>query len=259
MKARKLIKWSLIIVVLAAALGAIVLYRCSMAVPEAYQPPELSNDQREEVARRFMLKIQEFGNFTQKNEPFDWTISQEEINDALASLDEIAATTAQEGKSPEVRRMMDKVGVSAPAVSLRKGLLTLMLHSRDLGKVVSADLAMTMTPDHAMRVQLAGARVGYVPVPESVVQKGMEKLKAGLAHKNAQTRPSSQMLYAGLSYDDISGIMGQVLTAINGEPMSTEHTWPINKRHFRIEGVNIAGGNMTLHVVPISKRTQPTP
>lgn len=256
MKLRKFFKWGLPLIVLALLGAASILYLFAAGVPEHYQPASLPPEQREQAATQFLRRIQDFGNLTQRNVPFDWTLTQDELNDALASLDEIAGRTLEEGKTAEIYRMMEKVGIDQPAIALRDGVLTLMIRSREFNKVVSADLAFSFTPDKQMQVHLKGARVGYLPMPESMVRKWMGKLQAGVSRKvdAANRSASSPTLLGEMKYDDLAGIMSQVISAIDSKPLPTERTWPVNKKAFRIDGLKITPGKLTLHVQPVGRK-----
>ena len=255
MKLRKVLNWGVLLTVLALLGTAGILYFVAASVPAYYQPAELSPDDRQQAATNFLLQIQKFGNLAQRNEPFDWTITQEEINDALASLDEIAGRTQEEGKTLEVGRMMAKIGIDSPAVAFGDGVMSLMVRSREYNKVVSADLTFALTPEKLLRVHLAGAHVGHLPMPDSTAQKFLEKLKAGVGRKVGGTARSSSAptVFGAINYDDLSGVLAQVISAIDAAPIPTERVWPVNKKAFRIDGLKIEPGKLTLHVLPVGR------
>jgi hypothetical protein len=189
MRIGKVIKRGLLVLlVAAAALGIIaaVLYRQADLAPEDYHPVHLTADEREQTAIRFINKvINGFGNKAEMDEPFEWSLSQDEANRALASMDEIAFQSGQErGK---ISSQMDRMGVSDPVVTFGKDSVRLMIRSREHDKVLVADLAFRMGPDGALRVRLQQASVGRMAIPQSVVEQQLQSLRDAMAPKPAAT------------------------------------------------------------------------
>ena len=118
-----------------------------MLAPEGFQPERMTHEEADAVAGDFIGRkiIDQFGNQTQLNKPFDWTLTQQQANQALAAMDEIAFRAG--GKAGQVKKQLDKVGLSQLAVRFLDDRLVLMAHSRDYDKVVSVELSFASQPD----------------------------------------------------------------------------------------------------------------
>lgn len=262
MHAGKVFKRFLATVVAALGLTAGALYIQASRIPTEYRPAQLSAEQRERAADEFWNHkiLDEFGNAAQKNEAFDWAMSGEQLNRYLAAMDEIAAKTPSV-KPGVVYRGLEKVSLAEPAAALRDGILTLMVRSKRYDKVLSVDVSFSFTPDGRLCVRLGEARVGRLTLPDFWVQGQLKRLKhlipaEGWANGEGTERSVRRAL-AGLSSRDVALVLGAVLSGINEEPIAAELTWPVNKKHVRIEAVEIAGGMLRLHVVPIGRKNRP--
>ena len=249
-------KWT-IPVLLALVLGSVaIMYLIASGVPACYQPVQLNQVERGQAARQFLGRIQDLSNLAQNNAPFAWSISQEEINDALASVDQIAEKF-QEGKAVEVQKVMESSGVSGLAVALDNGTMSLMLHSKDLDKIISVDIQYVFDDQGQLRVRWAGTRIGDLPIPQSLARDQLTRLQETLGSRLSQAHASSQPTgigLGGISADDIAGVVAGVIEAIDGKPLPTERTWPVNHKRLRIEGIEIDKGKLTLHMQPATPR-----
>ncbi len=249
-------KWIAPVVLIVAFGAAAFMYLLAGGVPARYQPVQLNQVERSQAARQFLGRIQDLSNLAQNNVPFAWSISQEEINDALASIDQIAEKF-QEGKAAEVQKAMESSGVSGLAVALDNGTMSLMLHSKDLDKIISVDIQFVFDEQRQLRVRWAGTRVGELPIPQSLARDQLTRLQETLGSRLGQARASSQPAGIGLgiiSADDIAGVVAGVIEAIDGKPLPTERTWPVNHKRLRIEGIDVDKGKLTLHMQPATRR-----
>jgi len=259
----------LVVIVLALLLGAAVLYLTASSIPSGYapNPGRLGHQARKRVAQdQFTPHILVFGNRAQKNEPFTWSASQDQLNNYLAAADEIAAIQPRR-KRTRVHELMDKAGLADPFVALDDGVLTLMVRLKAYNKIVSADLSFSFTPAKELRVRLGGTRIGLLPIPDSVVRGRLKRLQRMLRARVARRRPAPEPGAAAgkrasggdgpaeMSADVVGGLLGAVIAAIDEEPISAELTWPVNRKSVRIEGIDIDDGLLTLHVVPIRRAT----
>lgn len=243
------------------AFAAAGLYIQASRTPPNYSPAILSADQRDRAAKEFLNRkiLNDFGNATQRNRPFDWSIGEDELNRYLASMDEIAssAPTVQPGA---VHRAMADAGLAAPAVALRNGKLTLMVRSTKYEKILSADLAFTFNKDGMLLVRLVQARSGRLALPDRWLRDRLRRLGQSLDAEDRSARPAAgpagQSHRAGRSGSlavsslDVAELLRVVLAAIDNKPIRPELTWGINERHVRISGIRISDGLLTLHVVP---------
>ena len=90
MRVKRILAWLAAVLVL-AAVAAGVFYALAGRQPSAFQPLELSEQQQKTVTSGFVGRMAEFRNAVVSGQPFTWSISAGEINEAIASMDAIAA------------------------------------------------------------------------------------------------------------------------------------------------------------------------
>jgi hypothetical protein len=231
-----------------AAAGGIVAYILAGSVPSYYRPARLTAAEKDAAMREFRRRLMDFNNHGQKNEPFDWTVTQEQFNRYLESMDEIAI---QGGAKPgSAHRAMESAGLAGPAVVLDGGRVRLVAKSLQYQKVVSMDLSLAIGPDGRLRVRLAGARIGRLPMPTSLVLSLIERLRGKFAQRPAgqATAPAID----GLDSSQVALVLQRVISAIDGEPIATEMTWKImTRKRVRVTRIDIDAGRLTLHMVPV--------
>jgi hypothetical protein len=231
-----------------AAAGALTAYILASSVPSYYRPARLTVAGKDAAMREFRRRLMDFNNDGQKNEPFNWTVTQEQLNRYLDSMDEIAI---QGGAKPgSGHRAMESVGLAEPAVVLDGGHVRLIAKSLQYQKVVSMDLSLAIGPDSRLRVSLAGARIGQLPMPKSLVRSLVDRLRAKFVQ-----RPGGEMTapaISGLDSSQVALVLQRVISAIDGEPIATEMTWRITTRkRVRVTRIDIDAGRLTLHMVPV--------
>ncbi len=246
MRVWKSAKWVLVFLVVALAGAAGVLYVLASRVPAEYRPIRLSQQHKQEAAYDFVNRklIRELSNPAQESRPFDWSITEDEINRFLASMDEIAWLGM--GWEPgQMQGRLDGAGLAEPAVLLGEGTLTLMLRETRRQKVLSVTLAAEQTDDH-IGFRLDGARVGRLAVPSSAVAGQVEQLRRQLAEADPidedNDKPVEQFgrLLAGL----LAGEDARV------EPV---FTGGINRRRLRVSEMTIADKQLTLRLEPVRR------
>ncbi|MDY6913484.1 MAG: hypothetical protein SVT52_03385, partial [Planctomycetota bacterium] len=171
------------------------LYIAANETPQAYIPPYLSDGEKQQAAKQFVRRIQDFGNDAQQHEPYLWSLTQDQLNAYLASLDEIAANMPG-GKAGVVHKAMRRIGLTTPTLKLSKDVLTFMVHSSKYDKVISADFSFSFTPDKKLQVSILQTRVGRLAMPDTFVRSQLEKLRDALKARPPQktkraSRPSS--------------------------------------------------------------------
>jgi hypothetical protein len=236
-------------------LAAGTLYLMSRAVPSRYRPAQLSHPQREEAAKHFYGKVMDFDDQAQAGASFDLSVTQEEMNSYLASLDEIAALLP-DGASGRVDGLLEAAGLADPAVAMGEGMMTLMVRStRYDNRLVSADVAFRFTPDHRLRVRLDHTRIGSLTVPEEIVRRRLDLLKEALAERashgdsgKGRDNPESQGPIGA-----VGGAAAQVIrAAIEGETIVPEGGW--RGWRLRVEEMRIDPGKLTLRLRPLGRQ-----
>jgi len=233
--------------------GALAAYILAGRTPAQYRPAQLTPAQRDAAMRGFRRKLMDFSNDGQGIEPFEWSVTQDQLNAYLAAMDEIAV---QGGAKPgAVREAMRSAGLVGPAVALDDGRVRLMARSVEYDRVVSVDIRLAVGDDGLLHVSLAGARVGRLPMPPSLVRSYVDRLRDKLARRDdlAESAPA----VGGLSPSQVALVIRRVLSAIDGEPIAPEMSWKITARkRVRVRQIDIDGGDLTLHLVPIKPEPQ---
>lgn len=254
MRVRRTIRIALLIAAPLVLGGAVAGYLLLSRVPSSYQPLRLDPQAKDAATSGFYKSILKFNEEGQKNAPFTWSVSQEWINRSLASMDEIARKNpfGPPVKPGTIRKMMDRAGLADPAVTLDDGKVTIMVRSARYNKVVSADVGFQFTPDGGLRVLLEGMRIGAMPVPSWMVAKELARLKADLARRLGSK--AGRAGPAGRTLGDSEEVIGRVIAAIDGEPIVPELEWKLStKKRVRIDAIDIADGELTVHAVPIDR------
>ena len=241
---------ALLVALVLLLLAAGGLYVAASWVPQQYQPADLTARERDSAAHRFYaMATDEFYNKAQVRAPFSLTLTQEEINGYLASMDEIAGLYPG-GKPGEVRSHMERSGVTSPAVAIGEGVLTIMVRLSEYGKVLSADLAFEFAPDGRLRVRLREVRLGRLTVPLSLVRGRLREMKEKLV--GPMRAAGGEESRGGLSAKDVSALLTQVVAAIDEEPISTD----IPKFHQRVTAVELHDQKLTLKMEPATPSTR---
>jgi len=233
-----------------AAAGVLTAYILASSVPSYYRPVRLTAAEKDSAMREFRRRLMDFNNDGQKNEPFNWTVTQDQLNRYLDSMDEIAM---QGGAKPgSVHRAMESVGLAEPAVILDGGHVRLVAKSLQYQKVVSIDLSLAIGPDSRLRVSVAGAWIGQLPMPASLVRSLVERLRGKFAKKPAGQTTAPAI--GGLDSSQVALVLQRVISAIDGEPIATEMTWRITTRkRVRVTRIDIDAGRLTLHMAPVPR------
>ena len=227
----KVVRRLLVLLVLLVILAGGWAYLQASSVPDEYRPAELGTAQRGRQADHFWkTSVATFNNGAQNITPFAWSISAERMNEYLASIDAIAAANpAGSAKPGEVDGMMNRAGLSAPAVAFDDGVMTLMVRSTDYGKVLSVDLAV----DESFRIQIKGTRVGKLGLPNGAGQAAVARLKDEIARR------------------DEGDLLAELILGIDDEPIPSE--WTFDKKDIRITGVKITPEGLTVDITPINR------
>jgi len=256
MRAFKIALFVLIGLVVSGAVAAGVLYLVASAVPGAYRPPKLSPEERAWAAKRFASQVfWQFHNESQKPFPFTMTFDQKDINDYLASMDEII-NELPGPNTGKARKAMDKAGISGPMVVLKKDLVTLMAYSTEYDKVVSVDLAFALTEDKRLRVRVAGARVGLLAMPGFLVRRVLNSIKEKLPKgEPASAERADGKNGESVSHREVGRLLQAVAAAMNEDPISTVHGLS-RRRQVRVRQIEIADGRVTIHYDPHGRKVK---
>ncbi len=255
MRIRRLIKTILLLFLILVILAGAIIFGLVDRVPEDYRIAITRvrllgeiNKPGEDPRRDFKLLLGDFSKEVGKGEPFWFTISADEVNLCLASMDEIASyypTSRPIRPSP----ILEKVGFTGPVVAMDNGVLTLMAWSMEYRKVISVDVGFIFDGVGKVRMKILALRVGLMPVPRFCVDKliihfrqRIQKLIGRFGDDRKNQR------------DDVRKIMDLLRALANmldGKPVRTKMTWKIGAPHrVLIDTVEITDGVMRLHFSP---------
>jgi hypothetical protein len=239
--------------------GAIVLFGAVLAFlavlsPSGYRPARLDYNERQTAAKQFYRQMMDFDDRAQSNAAFEFVFTAEQLNRYLASMDEIAAMLP-EGYSGRVQEMLSAAGLSAPAVAITEGRMTLMVRS-SWGLVVSADLSPGLDEQGRLFVPLRAVRLGRLGVPQVLVRHRLRQTRDKLLALHA-TQRSDKDVPGGLEAADLAAIaanyaMQMVLAALDGQPIVPEGKY--HRHRIRLAAIELGDGQMTVHVIPIPRK-----
>jgi hypothetical protein len=233
---------AVVIVAVGLALIAGVLYFQASRDPADYDPPELTQEQRNLHATRFVQEMTPIINKGEETGPTDSitrTFTEERLNAYLASIDEIAFLRVGSRRG-EVREAMAKAGLEGMAIAVNDGGVTLMVRSVEYDKVLSADLSLAMTEAESIKVQLTGARVGRLAIPTGLVRTGLTQLKDALP----QRAESGRSRIGGLKVNELEHALTGILAAVDGE--SIQPQWRVEGVRMSLTGLLAEPGKLTL-------------
>jgi len=229
----RVLVWTLVGLMVAAGL----LYIQASRIPDNYHPAKLTEKEARQAVGNFVRDVAEgFGNKVKMVKKFEWSITQTTVNRYLAAIDEIAFNLPNGVKRGHIDAEMAKLGLADPAVAFEDGKVTLMVRSTAYRKVLSAEITVELIEDNKLQFTLSATRLGRLPVPSGFLKGKIKALSRKLTGKRA---------------DNISETLAELLSAIDGEPISPPETWRIQGIKVAIEAVTIAGGKLTLKVRPI--------
>lgn len=235
------VTWIVLLLVILPLAAAGIIYLQASRVPEQYQPPELSQAQREQWVKDFANRLAKFNEYAQNPEPFSWSINQDRVNNYLASMDEIVAVMP--GRKPgEVNQAMARLGLAEPAVVLDDGAITVMIRSTEYNKVLSAKLDLQPVGDGQLKVSLAKTRIGRLPLPPDIAKDKLHGLKTALAGRLQPGQDEEKL--EGPAH--IAALLATILQAIDGPPISLKGTW--DGRVIKIRKITIDDGRLTLEI-----------
>ncbi len=257
MKVGKWLKWLAGGALLTVVVIAAVAYLLISWVPADYKPTRLSHNQKTLVAGdEFVPHILAFGNSAQKNRPYTWSITQEQLNAYLASVDQITDfLTPGPNKAGRVYETMAGVGLVEPATTLHDGVLTLMVRQCEYNKVLSVDVSIRLTAAKLLRVRLEQLRIGRLRVPEFFLRGRIRSFRdmmlAQMPDGDTKVVPRLKgRTLVGVSSNDLGELLSVLVRAVDEAPIRPRLTWPIGKKSVQVDRIEIDEGLLTLHLVP---------
>jgi len=240
----------LALAVAAAVVGSLVVFVLLSVKPADYRWRHLSPEEQEDQMYAFNKHVlTEFGNGCGEGKPFTWTLTADQANRYLASVDAIASFWHKDPVHPS--EQMDRAGLCDPAVSMNDGVLTLMTRARKAEKILSVDLAFVYNDDGEIAARIRGVRMGVMPVPKNLVADHIARGQARLARMLAKMEKAPRAPSGPVPLDRLASLLGSLVGMMDGGFIRPELVWPIGRHRVRIERVTIGDGQLTLHVVPV--------
>lgn len=260
MRVRKVIFRVVLIVVLLLVVSAVGLYIQISLDPAKYKPAHLTEQRRLDVSVTFVDELQDFFNKIEQVEPFTWTLTQERLNEYLASMDEIASDLPGSSKPGDVTKFMEKADLADPAVAMGDGVMALLIRSTEYDKVLSMDLEVWFPSEDELQIELTRARVGRLPMPDKTATRALRKLKRMIRWRMKSSQAGSSDDGpggggAGLSAGDMGGVLTTVVTAIDGSAIPA--VFSIGNKRVRIADVKITPQQISLHFEPVGAKARP--
>ncbi len=244
MSRKKIILRLIAIVALLLIASVVIIYIQASRTPDDYHPMKLSKDELAKTAGKFVQHVVlDFSNNAQRIKPFEWQISEEQINRYLASIDEIAFLRAGR-KRGEVNSAMRSVGMAGPMIKLADGTVTFMITLTDLNKVASIELGAELTEDKSLKLGITCARIGKMRVPKGVLVGPLRKLRGKL--ENKQTANSDMN-----NADKIANVLAILLAAMDDKPIKPEKIWRIKRIRIALDSLAISENGVKIKVRPI--------
>ena len=252
MKALRIATFVLISLLAVAGLGAGVLYIMASVVPADYRPPVLSREKRKLAASRFYELVQNFVNEAENINPFEITLSQQEINEYLASIEEIFQKLPGPNDG-NAHKLMDRARLAGPMVLLKDGRLTLMARATEYGKVVSLDLSLGFADSEQLRVGVTDAHVGILSPPGFLVRRALENVKGRLGKPQRDAGGTGSAHGMLPSAGEVGKLLHALIAAVDEEPIM-----PIfahrKTRGVQLTRIEISTGKVVLGFRPYGRK-----
>lgn len=235
---------------------ALIAYYLADRHPASYSPVDLTESQGNEVALDFINRklINDFGNRAQEEEPFEWVISQEQANLALASMDQIGYQLGSPRHA--AKAVLNQLGIEDPAVQFEDGQMTLMAFHRQYRKVLGTKLSVT-TADGQLSMKVKSISVGSLPLPTAVVLKSLTSYKEALMAAPAPASKPSIRSAGIISSNDLAAVLQVCLIALDGQPVKAQVVWPLNKKAMTIQDIQFTQGKLTIKLTPAPEAGKP--
>lgn len=264
-KKRRIVKWTLGILLLAVLVTAGWLYVKASQVPTDYTPIQLTASQKIDAKRSLDVRLQEFarlageissippgasdvgvadagdaGTGAQKRE-FMMAVSQDEMNEWAATVSE------------KLENTLTELGMSQPAIAFGKDRLTFYSRWDQYNKVVGMDMSLRFDNSGLMTVQIQQARIGNLPMPEKTLQQHKAQIVSRL-QSHVRTIGTGGGQFAGQPTSLFNQAAAQAADALSGRPVQLDIREGFG--NVRIRGIKMEQGKATLDVVSLAPQNQ---
>ena len=262
----KIIQYVTVGFLVLVALPAVLMYVAATRTPEDYRPLQarLTPEQRKDIAQDFILHtVNDFYNNAQNVEPFTWTLTSDELNEYLASMDAIAwlilpnspgggATRPDlsfESYAGRFHAQMDSLGLGGWCGAITDNGIKLMVKSTKYDKILSATLEFEVKDEKQMWVRITHARLGLLMIPKWIIRGGLVTLRESLAKRDDHAARRT-----GKPSKDVVLLLENLLDmAIDERPREPVLSLPGKTKPTLIESIGISNGTLTIRARPIRR------
>ena len=260
MQAGRAIRRALGILLLVVGLAAVLAYGLASRIPSDYRPARLTADQQQEQVNTFLALLGRFSEHGGAGRPFTWSVTEEDANLCLGSIDAIASFRPGEPVHPMAE--LEREGFADPAVAMHEGVLRLMIRSTGSKKILGIDLGFVFDDRGGVQAKILGMRVGAMPVPKILLRRKLRELRGDLQELLAEAEAGQSGSFGSIRTGDVARFLKAVVGMLDGEPASPELVWDDRAaaHPLRITKVELTEGKLTLHISPASgaRPTGPT-
>jgi hypothetical protein len=235
---------------LGVLLVGLVLYVMICRIPSGYPRRPLTPEEQRQARDNLESHILQFGNRAGAGAPFTWTITAGQANAYLGSLDAIAELL----DSPVYPTAeMEQVGFAGPAVAMRDGTLTFMIHAQRYDSIFSVDVAFEFDDRGDLTARTLGMRIGAMPVPQSLLAEVHQRVRHRLAEQLTRVESVQDASIGQVPVARFARLLRNIVGMLDGRYVRPELVWPLGDHRVRVERVEITEGELTLHVVPVRR------
>jgi len=252
---RRAITWTIAVTALVVLLAAGLIVLAVKRVPARYRPLTLSAQQKQLAKNRFDRAIQAFLAVTSHVGTVDprrpatspapregaLELTADELNFFLAALPDEAIAA------------LWRIGLRDPALSVDDGRLTLYAYWSRYDAVIAVDLAAVFADDQSMTLNLLGARLGGMPVPNRVFIRHRDEILGQLRDHVRDLSGRRGEHFGPAPASDLGRAGKQLIDAAEGIPvrLDVHGVWG----HARVRNIRLVKDKVIIEVVSLLGRT----
>lgn len=236
---RKQVRRILIACLASSGIVLSITFLAAQHRPGWYKPVKLdplNEGALRSVRREATNTFDAFGDLLFEGKPFEFTLTDESINQVLTALPQIWPEAAE-----TIPQELSELAVHFGKGWVRAGALVSAPNWKAIGSV---KVSLSLNEDHStIKAALVGANCGSLPLPRVVLEPGIDKnlkvASGGSTNSKIMPSPDSDVVSfrsASQLYDGIS--------------IPNRFTWPNGNRKFRIKSVKLTDGKVQLEIEP---------
>lgn len=242
MRPVKIALWTLLLLPVLIGLAVLATLALLKSVPGDYQPMSLSPSDQETVMRQFVKHtVEDFLNPAGAGGDFQWTLTEEQANAYLASMDAIAS---QAPRPVQPSKALAELNLSDPMIKIRQGRLTLMIFSTRYNRLLNVDFSPQVDAKGSFRLRVVTVRVGRMPLPRILWQDRLEEVRRRLLQQlsgaQADTSQRSEQPIGRLAE-----LLGGMVGAMNGQEVPARIS--LSRRQVEVRSIEMVTGLLTVH------------